>query len=94
MQGVRIMKAFGAVATAPWQVEYLPVEVPEPGAEDVVIRVTHSWISNGTEGSGVRGERLAGDPPRRKKRSDAISAYFRLPEGWHRRARWCRSYPF
>ena len=59
------MKAFGAVTTAPWRVEYLPVEVPEPGSEDVVIRVTHSWISNGTEGSFVRGERIAGDTPRK-----------------------------
>lgn len=29
----------------------------------MVIRVTHSWISNGTEGSFVRGERIAGDTP-------------------------------
>ena len=58
------MKAYGAVATAPGRVEYLPVEVPNPGPEDVVIRVTHSWISNGTEGSFVRGERIAGDTPR------------------------------
>jgi 2-desacetyl-2-hydroxyethyl bacteriochlorophyllide A dehydrogenase len=61
-----MINAFGAVATAPWRVEYLPVEVPEPGPEDVVIRVTHSWISNGTEGSFVRGERIAGDTPRRE----------------------------
>ncbi|MGC4047173.1 MAG: alcohol dehydrogenase catalytic domain-containing protein [Armatimonas sp.] len=25
--------------------------------------MTHSWISNGTEGSFVRGERIAGDTP-------------------------------
>jgi 2-desacetyl-2-hydroxyethyl bacteriochlorophyllide A dehydrogenase len=30
----------------------------------VVVNVTHSWISNGTEGSFVRGERIAGDTPR------------------------------
>jgi 2-desacetyl-2-hydroxyethyl bacteriochlorophyllide A dehydrogenase len=30
-----------------------------------VVRVTHSWISNGTEGSYLRGERIAGDTPRR-----------------------------
>src|SRR5580700_2661513 len=59
-----VMKAYGAVATAPWRVEYLPVEVPDPGPEDVVVEVTHSWISNGTEGSFVRGERIAGDTPR------------------------------
>jgi 2-desacetyl-2-hydroxyethyl bacteriochlorophyllide A dehydrogenase len=27
----------------------------------VVVQVTHSWISNGTEGSFLRGERIAGD---------------------------------
>jgi 2-desacetyl-2-hydroxyethyl bacteriochlorophyllide A dehydrogenase len=31
-----------------------------------VVRVQHSWISNGTEGSFVRGERIAGDTPRRE----------------------------
>ena len=46
-----------AVAVAPWRVVYRAVDVPEPGPEDVVIRVLHSWISNGTEGSFVRGER-------------------------------------
>jgi len=58
------MEAFGAVATAPWHVEYLRVVVPDPGDEDVVVRVTHSWISNGTEGSFIRGERIGGDTPR------------------------------
>src|ERR1700722_15604600 len=58
------MKAYGAVATEPWKVEFLQVETPDRGPEDVVIRVTHSWISNGTEGSFVRGERIAGDTPR------------------------------
>lgn len=58
------MKAHAAVAVAPWKVEYREVEVPEPGPEDVVVRLRHSWISNGTEGSFVRGERIAGDTPR------------------------------
>lgn len=58
------MEAYGAVAMEPWRVEYVPVTAPEPGPEDVVIRVTHSWISNGTEGSFVRGERIGGDTPR------------------------------
>jgi 2-desacetyl-2-hydroxyethyl bacteriochlorophyllide A dehydrogenase len=31
----------------------------------VVLWVTHSWISNGTEGSFLRGERIAGDTPYR-----------------------------
>jgi len=58
------MLAHAAVATDPWKVVYLAIEVPEPGPEDVVIRLLHSWISNGTEGSFVRGERIAGDSPR------------------------------
>ena len=58
------MRAHAAVAVAPWKVEYLEVEAPEPGSEDVVVRLLHSWISNGTEGSFVRGERIAGDTPR------------------------------
>src|SRR4051794_16397486 len=64
--GGSLMKARAAVAVAPWKVEFLPVEVPEPGDEDVVVRVTHSWISNGTEGSFVRGERIGGDTPRKE----------------------------
>jgi bacteriochlorophyllide a dehydrogenase len=60
----RTMRGDAAVAVAPGRVEYRAVEVPEPGPEDVVIRVRHSWISNGTEGSFVRGERIAGDTPR------------------------------
>ena len=58
------MKAHAAVAIAPWKAEYQEVKAPEPGPEDVVVRVNHSWISNGTEGSFVRGERIAGDTPR------------------------------
>lgn len=60
------MQAYAAVAVAPRKVEFKAVRVPEPGDDDVVIRVTHSWISNGTEGSFVRGERIAGDTPRRE----------------------------
>lgn len=60
------MKAHAVVATSPGVVEYIPVSVPEPGHDDVVIRVTHSWISNGTESSFVRGERIHGDTPRRE----------------------------
>jgi 2-desacetyl-2-hydroxyethyl bacteriochlorophyllide A dehydrogenase len=58
------MLANAVVATGPRTVEYLKVNVPDPGPEHVVIRVTASWISNGTEGSFVRGERIAGDTPR------------------------------
>ncbi|MEZ4633727.1 MAG: zinc-binding dehydrogenase [Caldilineaceae bacterium] len=59
------MQATAVVFTAANAVEVQTVQCPEPGAEDVVIRVTHSWISNGTEGSFLRGERIAGDTPRR-----------------------------
>ncbi len=59
------MLANAVVATAPREVAFSKVEVPEPGSQDVVIRTLHSWISNGTEGSFVRGERISGDTPRR-----------------------------
>ena len=39
------------------------VTTPAPGPSDVVVRVSHSWISNGTEGSFLRGERIEGDTP-------------------------------
>jgi len=59
------MQAKAVVFTAPSVVEYQTVTCPEPGPRDVVVRVTHSWISNGTEGSFLRGERIAGDTPYR-----------------------------
>lgn len=59
------MQANAVVFTAPNTVEYRAVTCPEPGPRDVVVRVTHSWISNGTEGSFLRGERIAGDTPYR-----------------------------
>ena len=55
------MKAQAVVFTAPGVVKFQEVSCPDPGPDDVVIDVTHSWISNGTEGSFLRGERLAGD---------------------------------
>lgn len=55
------MKAQAVVFTAPGVVKFQEISCPEPGPDDVVIDVTHSWISNGTEGSFLRGERLAGD---------------------------------
>ena len=60
------MKAHAVVASAPNVVEFVDVNVPEPSEDDVVIRVTHSWISNGTESSFVRGERVSGDTPWRE----------------------------
>ncbi|MDX1933173.1 MAG: zinc-binding dehydrogenase [Capsulimonadales bacterium] len=58
------MQAKALVAVEPWKTAFQTVDVPDPGPEDVVIRLTYSWISNGTEGSFVRGERIAGDTPR------------------------------
>ncbi|MEM1269009.1 MAG: zinc-binding dehydrogenase [Bacteroidota bacterium] len=57
------MRSTAVVFTAPGTVEVLPVDCPDPGPADVVVRVTHSWISNGTEGSYLRGERSDGDTP-------------------------------
>ena len=59
------MQAQAVVTVAPCQVEFQTVQVPEPTDEDVVLRVTHSWISPGTEGSFIRGERVNGETPRR-----------------------------
>lgn len=55
------MKATAVVFPAANTVEVREVDCPEPGPRDVVVDVTHSWISNGTEGSYLRGERIAGD---------------------------------
>jgi bacteriochlorophyllide a dehydrogenase len=55
------MKSHAVVFTARNQVEYREIESPDPGPEDVVVELHHSWISNGTEGSFLRGERISGD---------------------------------
>ena len=57
------MRSKGVVFTSPNRVSVEAVSCPDPGAEDVVVRITHSWISNGTEGSYLRGERSDGDTP-------------------------------
>lgn len=57
------MQAFAVVAVAKEQVELHEVSIPEPGPEDLVVRVTHSWISSGTEGSFIRAEHLNGETP-------------------------------
>ena len=51
------------VFTGPNRVAYQAVACPDPGPSDVLVRITHSWISNGTEGSYLRGERSDGDTP-------------------------------
>ena len=55
------MESHAVVFPAPNQVVFQKITCPDPGPEDVVIDVHHSWISNGTEGSFLRGERLEGD---------------------------------
>ena len=57
------MKARAVVFPARNEVRFQEVDCPDPGADDIVVEVTHSWISNGTEGSFLRGERIAGDTP-------------------------------
>ncbi|BBI31065.1 alcohol dehydrogenase catalytic domain-containing protein [Cohnella abietis] len=55
------MKAQAVVFTGVRQVRFMEVDVPEPGAEDVVIDLEYSWISNGTESSFLYGERVTGE---------------------------------
>jgi bacteriochlorophyllide a dehydrogenase len=57
------MRSRAVVFTAPKTVSVQEISCPDPGPDDVVVRVTHSWISNGTEGSYLRGERSDGDTP-------------------------------
>lgn len=57
------MQAKAVVFTAPKTAEFKEVRCPEPEPSDVVVRVSQSWISNGTEGSYFRGERSDGDTP-------------------------------
>ena len=55
------MESQAVVFTGPNTVKFQPIISPDPGPDDVVVDVHHSWISNGTEGSFLRGERLSGD---------------------------------
>jgi 2-desacetyl-2-hydroxyethyl bacteriochlorophyllide A dehydrogenase len=51
-----LAKARGLMFIAPRQVTIEPVDLPDPGPTDVVVRVTHSGISAGTELLAYRGE--------------------------------------
>jgi 2-desacetyl-2-hydroxyethyl bacteriochlorophyllide A dehydrogenase len=55
------MKPHAVVFTKPNTVEYLQVDCPEPQGDGVVVNTLYSWISNGTESSYLRGERIEGD---------------------------------
>jgi len=57
------MEARAVVFTGPRKARFQTISCPEPGPSDIVVRVTKSWISNGTEGSYFRGERSDGDTP-------------------------------
>jgi 3-hydroxyethyl bacteriochlorophyllide a dehydrogenase len=57
------MQAEAVVFTQANTVEFRQVTCPDPGPNDAVIRTIYSWISNGTESSYLRGERIAGDTP-------------------------------
>ncbi|MFC5403382.1 zinc-binding dehydrogenase [Cohnella soli] len=57
------MKGHAVVFTDRLKAEYREIDIPEPGPDDVVVDVEVSWISNGTESSFFRGERIAGDTP-------------------------------
>lgn len=57
------MLADAVVFTDRNTVAFARVACPDPGPGDVVVRLAHSWISNGTEGSYLRGERTDGDTP-------------------------------
>ncbi|HQH51451.1 MAG TPA: zinc-binding dehydrogenase [Candidatus Hydrogenedentes bacterium] len=60
------MKGHAVIFTDRLKVEYMPVTIPEPGPDDVVVDTRFSWISNGTEGSFLRGERINGETPYRE----------------------------
>jgi 2-desacetyl-2-hydroxyethyl bacteriochlorophyllide A dehydrogenase len=57
------LPAQAVVATGRNRVEFQPVRVPVLQPDEVVIQVDYSWISNGTETSFIKGERVGGDTP-------------------------------
>ncbi|XID91534.1 zinc-binding alcohol dehydrogenase [Paenibacillaceae bacterium WGS1546] len=57
------MKGNAVVFTDRLKASFQQVDIPEPGPDEVVVDVEVSWISNGTESSFFRGERIAGDTP-------------------------------
>lgn len=60
------MKARAVVFPDKLKVDFREVDVPEPGPDDVVVETRCSWISNGTEGSFLRCERVNGETPYRE----------------------------
>ena len=74
------MKASAVVFPEPNKVEFREVTCPDPGPQHVVVRLTHSWISVGTEGSFLRGERITGYTPYYERRNPL---QFALPNAAH-----------
>ncbi|WP_138755530.1 zinc-binding dehydrogenase [Paenibacillus sinopodophylli] len=56
----------GVVFTEKLKVAYQDVSIPALQDDEVMIDVEHSWISNGTESSFLRGERTDGETPFRE----------------------------
>lgn len=56
-------QSWAVVAEAPQQVSFRLIPRREIGPDEVLVQLEHSWISNGTEGSYLRGERVGGDTP-------------------------------
>lgn len=57
------MKSKAVIFTGVHEVRFADVELAELGPGDVLIETRYSWISNGTEGSFLRGERHDGLTP-------------------------------
>ncbi|BBI31534.1 zinc-binding dehydrogenase [Cohnella abietis] len=53
----------GVVFTEKLKVAYQDVSIPTPLDDEIMIDIEHSWISNGTESSFLRGERTDGETP-------------------------------
>jgi len=58
------IRSSAVVFEAPGKVGFRTVECPDPGPQDVVVRTEYSWISIGTEGSFLRGERSGDETAR------------------------------
>ncbi|NUP99818.1 MAG: zinc-binding dehydrogenase [Armatimonadetes bacterium] len=74
------MKTQAVVFPRANRVELADVTVPEPQADEALVRSIWSWISNGTEGSYLRGERSDGESPS----SQARPAPFPIVPGYQR----------
>jgi len=65
------------------QVVVRDVELPEPRPDEAIVRTHWSWISNGTEGSFLRGERSDGETPSSAERPapfPIVAGYQRVGE--------------